>query len=145
MNCKNDSKKMTCLDWLGARLFYTRLYIFLYMHKWTASVVIRGIFPNNDSPQMKPVRIRILDRFHLNKRQLLFDPNNDTLKINSSKTVLFEKKKTSFTFFIRKTSKALSKSKCSWETIYSFNEIHNLKRRHLALMKQKITLITAVS
>jgi hypothetical protein len=33
--------------------------------------------------------------------------------------------------------RALTKSKCSWQTKYSFNEIHNLKRRHLPVMKQK--------
>jgi len=127
----NDSRKMTCLNWLGAWLYYIRLKIFLYMHnRWILLFQMRywrsfysSVLVEKSAVYDNELPLSLLGVASLNTTLSYFLSLITTLQQNSSKNV-FLQKKTVFVHFCSENKqrsrwhfcracRALSKSKGS--------------------------------
>ena len=129
----NDSRKMTCLNWLGAWLYYIRLRIFLYMHnRWILFFQMRywrsfysSVLVEKSAVYDNELPLSLLGVASLNTTLSYFLSLITTLQQNSSKNVFLQKKKQFLYIFVRKTSKDLCGIFVERVELYLNTKVHN--------------------
>ena len=109
----NDRRKMTCLNWLGAWLYYIRLKIFLYMHnRWILLFQMRywrsfysSVLVEKSAVYDNELPLSLLGVASLNTTLSYFLSLITTLQQNSSKNVFLQKKNSFCTFLFGKQAK----------------------------------------